>query len=225
VHYGDLGKAVGLDAGLSGYPDKPLKVNAEGQYERALRSRSPKDILVFLKEWNKRVKIDLKKLRQAILNSEPILRRLRKRSILSVKLNDNINVNGEAKPLHDVIVELFEIFSKVSKARKNYKGSSKILHVLVPELFVMWDDTIRCAYGCRVMSEAEAGEKYFKFLKRVQRVAKEVIDSYRTEHNCGVNEAVKRIRRNLYEEGFYTLARLVDQYNFQKYTKGKDELW
>ena len=114
---------------------------------------------------------------------------------------------------------------KVSTSRKNYTGASKIMHVLVPELFVMWDDTIRCAYGCRVTSEMEAGEKYFKFLKRAQRVARDVVDSYRIENSCSVREAERRIRRELYEGGFYTIARLLDQYNFQRYTKGADELW
>ena len=121
-------------------------------------------------------------------------------------------------------MSLSKTFSRVSEGRRNYTGASKILHVLAPTLFVMWDDTIRCAYGCRFKNE-DAGEKYFKFLNRVQQVPRQAVDSYCDEHKCGVNEAIKEIREQLYENGFHTFSRIVDVYNFVKFTQGRDELW
>lgn len=219
LHYRDLGKAAGLDRDLSGYPEKPLEVYFEDNYEKALQRRNLEDIVNFLKEWRVRVKIDRRKLDRAIERKRLLLNQLRKRriNIVSVNLTD--------ARLYDTVVELFDILSKVSVGRKTYTGASKILHVLVPDLFVMWDDTIRCAYGCRSRKEGDDGEKYFSFLKRVQLEAKEAIESYRSEHICTDEEAIRRIRLELYEEGFYPFTRLIDIYNFQKYTLGKDEMW
>ena len=89
----------------------------------------------------------------------------------------------------------------------------------------MWDNPIRCAYGCRSLKGGDGGEKYFTFLKRVQGEGKEAIESYSSEHNCTNEEAMKRIRQELYEDGFHTFTRLIDLYNFQKYTLGRNEMW
>lgn len=219
MHYRDLGMAVGLDRDLSGYPEEPLEVYFEGNYEKALQSRNLEDIVNFLKEWRVRVKIDKHKLQQAIRRKRLLLSQLRKRR------NNIVSVNLDDARLHDTIVELFDTFSRVSIGRRTYTGASKILHVLVPDLFVMWDDTIRCAYGCRRRKKGDDSDKYFTFLKRVQLEAKEAIESCCSEHDCTDEEAIRRIRLELYEEGFYPFTRLVDIYNFQKYTLGKDEMW
>ena len=219
MHYRDLGKAARLDRDLSGYPEEPLEVYFEDNYEKSLQRRNLEDIVNFLKEWRVRVKISKRKLQRAIESKRLLLSQLRKRriNIVSVNLTD--------ARLHDTVVELFDTFSKVSVGRRTYTGASKILHVLVPDLFVMWDDTIRYAYGCRRQKEGDDSEKYFTFLKRVQLEAKEAVESYCSEHNCTDEEAMRRIRLELYEEGFYPFTRLVDIYNFQKYTLGKDEMW
>ena len=218
MHYRDLGKAAGLDRKLAGYPEEPLEVYSEGNYEKALRSRNLEDIISFLKEWRVRVKVDRRKLQRAI-ESRTLLDQFRRRK------TDIVSVNLTDVRLHDKIVELFDTFSKVSIGRRTYTGASKTLHVLVPDLFVMWDGTIRCAYGCRRQKEGDDSEKYFIFLKRVQLEAKEAIESYCSEHDCTSEEAIRRIRLELYEEGFYPFTRLIDIYNFQKYTLGKDEMW
>jgi len=223
MHYKDLAKAVSVAKGLGGCLEKPLKVD-EGTYERALKSRSPEDVLAFLKDWNRRVKVDLIKLKQAIEKYELVLRKLREETIISIDLKGQIHLDNQVRPLHDVVAELFDVFSSVSDMRRNYTGASKILHVLVPEFFVMWDRTIQCAYGCRI-GEDDADERYFNFLVRVQKEAKEAVQSYCNERNCTVDVAIGKIRELVYEDGFHTLPRLVDIYNYQKYTEGKDELW
>ena len=219
MHFRDLGKAAGLDRDLSGYPKEPLEVYFEGNYEKALQSRNLEDIVSFLKEWRIRVRVDRRKLKRAIESKRLSLNQLRKRGI------NIVSVNLADARLQDAVGELFDAFSKVSVGRRTYTGASKILHVLVPDLFVMWDDTIRCAYGCRRRKKGDDSDKYFTFLKRVQLEAKEAIESYRSEHICTDEEAIRRIRLELYEEGFYPFTRLVDIYNFQKYTLGKDEMW
>jgi hypothetical protein len=189
-----------------------------------LRSRAPEDILTFLNDWNRRVKIDSTRLNVVLDKYQSLFEKLAEKVIVSIDFKEQIDVGNEVRPLHDVIVELFLAFETVSISRKNYAGASKILHVIVPGLFVMWDDTIRCAYGCRIEDD-RAGKEYFRFLVRVQKQVREAVESYHVERNCGLEEASELLEKELYEGGFYKLARLVDEHNFQKYTEGRDELW
>ena len=108
---------MGLDEGLDGYPERPLKVKIEKRYERALKTRAVDDIIAFLKEWNRRVKINPGKLRRAILDTSLILEKLRGFNIVSVDLSSSINIGGQVKTLRDIILELFRTFSRVSEGR------------------------------------------------------------------------------------------------------------
>lgn len=170
------------------------------------------------------MKIDSTRLNVVLDKYQSLFEKLAEKVIVSIDFKEQIDVGNEVRPLHDVIVELFLAFETVSISRKNYAGASKILHVIVPGLFVMWDDTIRCAYGCRIEDD-RAGKEYFRFLVRVQKQVREAVESYHVERNCGLEEASELLEKELYEGGFYKLARLVDEHNFQKYTEGRDELW
>ena len=215
MHYKNLVKAKRLDRSMN----DEMSRNARESYVRVLRSRRVDDILDFLKKWRIRVKIDGSKLDKAIQVNQSTLSRLRRREyqITDANLRDTNT--------HDAIIELFGIFSKkVSIGRHTYTGASKILHVMVPNLFVMWDDAIRWAYACRSQDE-EHGEDYFTFLKRTQGELKEAIRSYGIQHNCSDEEAMKKIGEELFEPGYDSFSRLIDCYNYQKFTLGKDELW
>jgi hypothetical protein len=236
MHYKVLGKAASIDAEFSGrivstdkegYPANPIAIHYEGHYEKALKTKEAVDIATFLKSWRTRTEISLMKLESHIRNKSQELKALENLNIVSINLENSVNVSGQSKPLRDVIIDLFEIFSDISErqGRRDYTASSKTLHVLLPKLFVMWDNCIRCAYGCKIKRNTDAGAKYFTFLKRVQKEGKEAIESYRQEHDCTINEAIERIKKELYEGGFYSFARLLDIYNFQKYTIGDDRLW
>jgi len=236
MHYKDLGRAASVDADFSdkivsadetGCPAKPIAIDYDAPYEKALKTKDPKDIAKFLKSWRTRTGISSTKIERYIKIKSQELRTLRNLDIVSVDLESSVHVGGRPRVLRDVVIDLFNTFLDVSEqlGRRDYTASSKTLHVLLPKLFVMWDDCIRCAYRCKVRRPKEAGTKYFTFLKRVQREAKEAVESYCKEHNCTVNEAVQEIERSLYEGGFYSFARLLDQYNFQKYTVGDDRLW
>lgn len=236
MHYRNLGKAASIDSEFSGklvstekdgYPAKPIAIDHDASYEKALKTKDPEDIATFLKSWRTRTEISLTKLERHIKSKSQELKALENLNIVSVDLENSVNVGGQSKLIRDVIIDLFNTFSDISErpGRRDYTASSKTLHVLLPKLFVMWDNCIRCAYGCKVKGVKDAGEKYFIFLKRVQTEAKEAVKTYCEENNCKVNQAIERIEKELYEGGFYSFARLLDVYNFQKYTIGDDRLW
>jgi hypothetical protein len=89
---------------------------------------------------------------------------------------------ADGKTLSDTIQEVFEALATANrKLTKRYESTatSKILHVLRPQLFVMWDTAIRSGYA--VKEGSESSEYGSWFLPRMQREAREAVDSYAAE--------------------------------------------
>ena len=93
--------------------------------------------------------------------------------------------------------------------RKSPTGASKMLHIVYPRLFVMWDEAIRGGYGC---SKGE-GDQYVDFLRRMQRLANYAI--CQIENECGVSrgEVIARLKCD-----GHTIAKALDEYNYVKFT-------
>ena len=84
--------------------------------------------------------------------------------------------------------------------------AADILHVLAPELFVAWDDTIMGHYGF-----TEYEQDYYKFLE-ISR--KELVDIL-TETQM----TPKALRSAFYQRGWKPLTKLVDEYHFARVKK------
>jgi hypothetical protein len=84
--------------------------------------------------------------------------------------------------------------------------ASDILHVLAPDLFVPWDDTIMGHYE---LTEYE--QDYYKFLEISK---KELIDVL-TETQM----TSKVVRSSFYQRGWKPLTKLVDEYHFARVRK------
>lgn len=88
--------------------------------------------------------------------------------------------------------EILHIFNKLSKIKGiQFTGASKLMHLTVPNVFVMWDAYIRKAYGLKKGD----GVDYFNFLKKMQ-------------WEFG----------DINKEKDQTLAKCIDEYNYVKYT-------
>lgn len=118
---------------------------------------------------------------------------------------------------------MFHIFNKLGsytiRGRERFEstGTSKILHVIIPELFVMWDTRIRKGIlGPR--NEYKGSEYAYEFLPKMQSFAKQFLDSYIRENGGNHENASKQVSQRA--DG-YTLAKLVDQLNFLRFTKRK----
>ena len=149
--------------------------------------------ITFLKKWNRRVKINNDKL-QTVCQKVP-----------TVVLNWSL----QYLPLWDHKSQIIEIFCEFIPAVK-YTGTSKALHILNPGFFMMWDDKIRYGYGC---SENEEG--YFNFLIRTQKEIQEVIQTYTKDYP--INGEISQL---IYSGRVKSIVKLLDEYNFAKYTKG-----
>jgi len=159
---------------------------------------------IIVNKWGKcRLHIDNARLQKTLKIFQEKYNKMLRWDIIQVSLWDN----------HDEIIELFKLFGKNLKST----GSSKALHVLNPSFFAMWDDDIRRnGYGC---SETEEG--YFNFLLRSKKEIEEILKTYVNDYGRVNNpgEALSKRIYSPYKGHTKTILKLLDEYNWAKYTQ------
>ena len=128
----------------------------------------------------------------------------------------------ETKVLGELSVEIRRTFDKVAECpgggRYESTDASKILHTIVPNFFIMWDDKIKDG---TVQSGSNGAVYAIKFLPKMQLELKEAIESCMKEKQLGHEEAIEYISKACNGK---TLAKMADEYNYVKYTKGYSNL-
>jgi hypothetical protein len=145
-------------------------------------------------------------LRDAIAESDKLVTELRDRRLGTVDMDESFLEH---------VVTVFSIFS--SKKSMQTTGASKALHLIAPELFVMWDASIRQTYHRLHDDYSRAwspdGRCYAKFLVTCNEIA----------------AALETDRKQLAERhpsfiifGFRkTLPKMIDECNFMKFFLNK----
>lgn len=210
MDYRELAKGVNVhEVGnpFNSFPTKPYQLKV-GSYEVARETKKAEDMKRFLKDWNPRVPFDYKKLKLAIEEVESTIEIMRAFSFHNIDLGGKMSESGLT--WHELITSTFKKFSPIVK----YTNTSKVLHVLAPQTFVMWDKDIREAYGCYQNEEG-----YYNFHIRMQMELDQVIKSYQKDYEHSREETVKQICQRFYEEGGHPITRLLDIYNHEKYRR------
>ena len=138
-----------------------------------------------------------------------LLRNWSKKDIEEVDLGD--------ERLKQDIQELFDRVTRCTRTKKRqYTGASKILHTMLPNLIVMWDIKIRRKL---LGEDKHEGRHYaYEFLPLVQREVEESINTCMMENSLSREQAIRKISE--LSDG-KTLAKLMDEFNYMKYTLGK----
>jgi len=122
------------------------------------------------------------------------LNRFRARNIESFSVEDETTITA----LFAAFLDGLAIAEGKSKGSRSPVSVSKALHLLAPTFFPLWDDKIakgyRCHYSCNPSGQ------YLKFM----------------EINKGM---VASLRGKVHSQGT-TLLKVIDEYNYAKYTKG-----
>ena len=123
----------------------------------------------------------------------------------------------------EIKTNIRDVFDKVADCtligRFESTDASKILHTILPNFFVMWDDAIK---NWMVNGRRMGATYAVDFLPKVQQELEEAIKSCMTERKLTRAEATKYIRE---ATGGQTLAKLADEYNYTKYTIHDLSLW
>jgi hypothetical protein len=113
--------------------------------------------------------------------------------------------------------ELFFYIATAGK-RNEVTGATKMLHMLNPHFFVMWDDAIRKGYAINATKE----EYGYRFLPLMQRELRGAIGSFIAENQAAPARAVAELEALRAPR---TLAKMIDEYSYMKFTVRLPELW
>jgi hypothetical protein len=181
-------------------------------------------IRVFLNEkWRARMQMiymghDLKpELKRVLQDVLPSLNTLRGATLCSTNFDDS--------EIRLLIINAFDAVAKYGPRTYESTGASKILHTINPELFVMWDTAIRQGYG---LGEDHANKKSLwkregkgyvhYFLPRMQRIAHLAI----RQAGAVSDDPIELLKTPDCSHG---IAKLLDEYNYAKFTTNDDRIW
>jgi len=138
---------------------------------------------------------DFDELEQCIASNLDLLAGYRKRNILNYSPADD-----------QAITALFQQFLLALRIREGGRTGAKspvakTLHLLAPDFFPLWDDKIARAYECNYSNSSQPAKKYLVFMGKMEQIAQALQESVDTK------------------ETGKALLKLIDEYNYAKYTK------
>jgi hypothetical protein len=133
-------------------------------------------------------------LEKCIARNQSVLSEFRERNILTYSRDDDSKI----KLLFQEFLEALRICEGKCKGRATPVGVAKALHLLGPAYFPLWDEKIARAYDCYYTKDAAGC--YLAFF----RIAKETAEALASHVQVGSKSLIK----------------LIDEYNYAKYTKG-----
>ena len=137
---------------------------------------------------------DFDKLEECITENFQKIESFRNKDISSLSNSDEDVI----KDLFNKFREALQIDSGSVQGRKSPVSVAKALHLLAPKFFPLWDDKIARAYKCYY--NKNPAERYVSFCKITKAIADEV--------------------KNYTSRSDKTLIKLIDEYNYSKYTQG-----
>lgn len=137
---------------------------------------------------------DFDKLEKCITDNLQKNESFRNRDILSLSSYDE----NDIKDLFEKFLEALQIHAGKIRGRKSPVAVAKALHLLAPNFFPLWDDNIARNYECHYSKRP--AEQYVSFCKIIKTMADKV--------------------GNYIDMSDKTLIKLIDEYNYSKYTQG-----
>jgi hypothetical protein len=152
---------------------------------------------VLLLTWNQALyrygSFDFDKLEEAIQSNFPSIESFHNRNIITLQKIDEPFI----KSLFDEFLVALQVADGKKKGIKSPVATSKALHLLCPAFFPLWDHKIAKAYGCNY--GINPSQKYISFSYKMKDIAQQIPPHV----SCGNK----------------TLLKLIDEYNYAKYTK------
>ena len=178
-------------------------------WEEAPNSEQVDSIRSFVNSWGTRMQATTHELHSTLGEIWPSLSDLKCNTILDVDLCDST--------MRDLIGCCFDRMAKSNaKKRNEATGASKMLHMINPKLFLMWDASIVRGYGGHFNVLL-----YTDFLRRMQMLAKFAIKQVRENEPHYSDETAIASLTGCKR----TLAKTLDEYNYVKFTLNDESVW
>lgn len=173
-------------------------------------------VLGFLNAWRCRIGITkevVTQIKEAYSEVIPYLRALEGEALENTDFEQQILVSPSSPKVSDCINFSMDVMIGVGYRFRHVAAASKLLHMVNPALFVMWDNYIIMNYRL----SRNANSYAYKFMPLMQQEANEAIETYMKDFSCDRDQAIKGIKT--YGTG-KTLAKLVDEFNYWKFSSG-----
>lgn len=162
-------------------------------------------VLGFLNKWKCRLSYDCaSELRTALQKTSNLFQLLKheKTEMQTVDFGKMVGTSG--KSVREIIKEIFDVLSKVRADKKTvgFTATTKIMHMVIPVLFVMCDEKIREKYGCAGNSEG-----YLNFLQRMQKATQRLTEDKTKVEICEeLHSGDRDFTKILDEYNYYTIT-------------------
>ena len=180
-------------------------------------------ILAFLNLWKTPMQTRLIELHSALQDAVEELAPLMDKSILDLDLSKPF-VDGKLNKDADMS-RIISAFNRLANCgvRNESVASSKILHTINPDGFVMWDREIRAKYAqqllkIKIPSNERPLEYALYFLPVMQEIANKAVNEVMEQESLSRSDAIQSFTDRC--ECKNTLAKIIDEYNFAKFKKG-----
>lgn len=165
----------------------------------------------FLNKWLCRVSYEsTTSLHRAIGTLSRLYSAIEDETIDSIEFDAHVSIDGKrlskARIAEMIMQRLLEVEPKFGPV-----PASKLMHMAIPRLFMMWDTEIRRAYGIPVYYFSDHADWYVKFLKLMRCQINHAIDDFQEVNGVDRQTAISQIRSR---DGNTTLTRMLDKYNF-----------
>ncbi len=130
-----------------------------------------------------------------------------------------LDVDFTEKNLSKAIEKIFQELRKLEVPKKKkigrlgWTGISKIIHLVNPEIFVLWDDKIRDHYHKINLRIRGSPEGYLEFSREMQRQLLEALKDHQNETHQEITIMANELILNFDNK---PLTKLCDEYNWIK---------
>lgn len=171
----------------------------------------------FLNKWrtrfpnNEKAAADILKSLESI---SPLLKAVKELRIETVEFSKTIDIDGKQISVLNLIMIIYERIIRCHGFRTT--AGAKILGVINPALFVMWDDSIAIHYASNDQ-DIFSGVGYSTFLQKMQKVAHYCISDFEMHH--GHKDVARFLSKKLEVVPPIPLAKFLDEYNWISITQ------
>lgn len=213
--FGDLGP----DAYMSVYGDSTFRggliTNPSSTSNEEVREKLIKG---FLNKWRSRfpnTEESASAILEAIQNSNNLIKATNRFTIESVDLSEIVTIKADEITVSEAIARIFNSIANCYGFRTT--AGAKIMGIINPGLFVMWDDSIAIKYLSGETKNIFSGHGYVLFLRKMQEVAQQCIADFHARVKD--TDPAEYLSKSLLITPAVPLAKYLDEYNWVTITK------
>jgi len=180
------------------------------------------NIIRFLNAWHCRIeRADAagQAILDVLIQTHPYLQALGDFDLRTVDFGANVIVEERPISISQACKKFYDDLRSIGH-RFGATATSKLLHLLQPNLFVMWDSKILAHYRGNNPNIMDDGNGYCAFLYSMQDMAINIHEAFNHQNEGQGDDPAIFLSQQLHYHQPQTLAKFIDEYNWVTISKG-----